>query len=130
MEQLDQLKAMRDQASVRLADARKALETSPDAKLETSLTSLIEDLEASLGLTASASIHAKTDTAAIKEEPAKKTEPVKEAKPVVAEEPTAIMDKIDKAAKKTSDSSELSLEESLEAELLAGDDASTDAKSL
>ncbi len=53
MEQIDQLKSMRDAAKERLEAAIKALEKSPDAKLVNSLTALIDDLEESLGLRAS-----------------------------------------------------------------------------
>ncbi|MGB7336384.1 MAG: hypothetical protein WBD01_11405, partial [Salaquimonas sp.] len=50
MEQLDQLRTMRDQAAIRLEEARAALEKSPDAKLVSSLSTLIADLENALGL--------------------------------------------------------------------------------
>lgn len=95
MEQLDQLRDMRDAASVRLEEARAAIEASPDAKLVSSLTSLIEDLETSLGMVASsAPVLESTDT--------KDTNPVEE---------------ISQEAEET-DPVEMSLEDSLEAELM------------
>lgn len=115
MEQLKQLKTMRDDAAIRLEAARAAIEVSPDAKLFNSLTSLISDLEAALGETgdADSTKDKKAKTAAapepVKEPVADTFAPVKEvAKAAKVEEPA-------KAEKST----EMSLEESLEAELLA-----------
>ena len=111
MEQLQQLKTMRDDAALRLEAARAAIEVSPDAKLFKSLSSLIVELEESLGTVA--------DIAPAK---GKKTliEPVVAAPEPVAEDIAEfIAEEPGSVEPVLLDASELSLEESLEAELLA-----------
>lgn len=116
MEQLQQLKTMRDDAALRLEAARAAIEISPDAKLFKSLSSLIVELEESLG-----------EDAGIAPAKGKKTqnEPVAADAEPVAEEPVEAAgkahasDRPDLNEPVSFDASELSLEESLEAELLA-----------
>ncbi|MCB1438413.1 MAG: hypothetical protein H6888_10805 [Nitratireductor sp.] len=49
MEQLEQLRAMRDAASTRVEEAKAAIDNGPDAKLAASLTTLIADLEQQFG---------------------------------------------------------------------------------
>jgi hypothetical protein len=49
MEQLEQLRAMRDAASTRVEEAKAAIDNGPDAKLAASLTTLIADLEEQFG---------------------------------------------------------------------------------
>ena len=116
MEQLQQLKTMRDDAALRLEAARAAIEVSPDAKLFKSLSSLIVELEESLG-----------DEAGVAPVKGKKTlnEPVAAVSNPVAEEnveaasTAPYSDSPDLNEPVSFDASELSLEESLEAELLA-----------
>lgn len=120
MEQLDQLKTMRDQAAQRLEEARAALERSPDAKLVNSLSSLIEDLEQSLGLVGEPSVEVTDEVL----EPQPGQETATEAEATTSDEPDPITEKMEEAARNAADDTgEFSLEESLEAELLSGDES-------
>lgn len=122
MEQIDQLKAMRDSAKERLEAAIAALEKSPDAKLMNSLTSLIDDLEESLGLKSgkkapaaktTATTHKKDDE--VSDSGAAKAVEGAETEPFPTVETGAA-----KPFAKQGDS-DISLEDSLEAELLGTD---------
>jgi len=115
MEQLEQLKTMRDQAVQRLEAARAAIEISPDAKLVNSLGSLITELEGALGVAPEA---ADSDESAVESVEGAAIEPIVEEEPEVAAAPESEPE----AEEKTTEEDELSLEESLEAELM-GDEA-------
>lgn len=54
MEQIEQLKAIRDAAVDRMEEAKKAIDNGPDGKLSRSLTVLIDELEESFGSSGSA----------------------------------------------------------------------------
>lgn len=99
MEQLEQLRAMRDSAMARLEAARRALEASPDAKLVNSLSVLIVDLEEALGISSStegsetAEGDASPADGELEEEP--EAEPAAEADPageLVSAEPEATVE--------------------------------------
>jgi hypothetical protein len=120
MEQLVQLKTMRDDAAKRLDAARAAIEVSPDAKLFNSLTSLIEDLEVALGGTEE--IKPAKDT---KAKPAATPEPISEPK---ADNFAPAKEVVKETSAKVEKSTEMSLEESLEAELLADSNDLTTGK--
>ncbi len=118
MEQLDQLRTMRDEAAIRLDLARAALERSPDAKLVNSLSSLITDLETSLGLVATSAKSSKK----VEPEP----EPVEEVASAEEVSLDISSDDMEQAMSEELASNafggDLSLEESLEAELLSSEE--------
>jgi len=122
MEQLDQLKTMRDDAKKRLEEAIAAIEKSPDAKLVNSLTSLIDDLEESLGLK---NAPAKKTTAAkkadddVSDSGAAKAVEGAEVEPLASDDDTTSGMTASSPSGKADD--EMSLEDSLEAELLGAD---------
>ena len=126
MEQLDQLKTMRNQAAERLDAAMAALEKSPDAKLVRSLTSLISELEEALGLSSQDEMSAPaSDEIALEAVEGGKIEAVETALSSAAKDWKISSDTIF-SEEAPIDSASLSLEESLEAELLS--DAGSDGK--
>lgn len=121
MEQIDQLKSMRDAAKERLEAAIKALEQSPDAKLVNSLTALIDDLEESLGLkeTPKAAARKKASDDPVTDSGAAKAVEGADIEPPEALESPEESTPAAKADEK--DAEPMSLEDSLEAELLGSD---------
>lgn len=124
MEQLQQLIGIRDAAEKRLEDARAALERSPDAKLVASLTLLIDDLRKSFEADAAGddvaaaapAEEAPVQEAPVEEAPAEET-PVETNSAVQRGEDTAETEP--EPAEAPAPSEEFSLEDSLEAELMA-----------
>ena len=71
MNQIDQLRALRDEAQARIEAARRALEESPDGKMVASLDALIEELETCHGESADQTVAesaAMADSARVPEE--------------------------------------------------------------
>ena len=116
MEQLQQLIGIRDAAERRLEDARAALERSPDAKLVASLSLLIDDLRKSFETEGNAGEMAASAPAYVA--------PVQEA-PVEADTFVQYGENTAEAAPEsveaTASRDDFSLEDSLEAELMAVD---------
>lgn len=107
MEQIKQLKDMRDAAQQRIEDALAAIQNSPDAKLVNSLTTLIRDLEQSIGDTNSSKPASSSSSASNSGNSASSTMSSKSS--------SDSKDKSGSVSKKD----EMSLEDSLEAELLS-----------
>jgi len=124
MEQLQQLIGIRDAAEKRLEDARAALERSPDAKLVASLTLLIDDLRKSFEADAAGDVAvAPAEEAPVQEAPVENV-PAEET-PVESNSAVQRGEEANEAdlepAEVAPASEEFSLEDSLEAELMAVD---------